>query len=90
MHLATCSLTKQLVLQLRNGAREGPVFCLKIKRALCLLLICLAFMTAAEQGSAAQPQPLTEEEAFRLGVDAYILNAGWVTQLTAQPASARP
>jgi hypothetical protein len=29
-------------------------------------------MTAANHGSAAQQQPLTEEEAFQLGVDAYI------------------
>jgi DNA sulfur modification protein DndE len=36
------------------------------------LLICIGFMTAAKHGSAAQQQPLTEEEAFQLGVDAYI------------------
>lgn len=27
VHLATCGLTEQLVLQLPNGARKGPVFC---------------------------------------------------------------
>src|ERR1700716_3870372 len=41
-----------------------------MRRAICLLLICIGFMTAAN--SAAQQQPLTEEEAFQLGVDAYI------------------
>ncbi|MFF1795089.1 DUF1254 domain-containing protein [Kitasatospora sp. NPDC058263] len=29
-------------------------------------------MTASIHGSAAQPEPLTEEEAFRLGIDAYV------------------
>ena len=43
-----------------------------MKRAICLLLICSGFLTAAIYGSAAQQQPLTEEEAFQLGVDAYI------------------
>lgn len=43
-----------------------------MKRAICLLLICIGFLTAANHGSAAQQQPLTEEEAFQLGVDAYI------------------
>jgi DNA sulfur modification protein DndE len=36
------------------------------------LLICIGFMTVSKHGSAAQQQPLTEEEAFQLGVDAYI------------------
>ena len=40
-----------------------------MKRAICLLLVCFGFMTAAKHGSA-QQQPLTEEEAFQLGVDA--------------------
>src|ERR1700693_599277 len=44
---------------------------LEMKRAICLLLICIGFITASKLGSAAQ-QPLTEEEAFQLGVDAYI------------------
>jgi DNA sulfur modification protein DndE len=43
-----------------------------MKRAICLLLICIGFMTAAKHGSAAQQQPLTEEEAFQVGIDAYI------------------
>jgi hypothetical protein len=43
-----------------------------MKRAICLLLICIGFMTTAKHASAAQQQPLTEEEAFQLGVDAYI------------------
>jgi DNA sulfur modification protein DndE len=43
-----------------------------MKRAIYLLLICIGFMTAAKHGSAAQQQPLTEEEAFQVGVDAYI------------------
>lgn len=43
-----------------------------MRRAICLLLICIGFITAAKHGSAAQQQPLTEEEAFKLGVDAYI------------------
>jgi hypothetical protein len=43
-----------------------------MKRAIYLSLICICCMTAAKQGSAAQQQPLTEEEAFQLGVDAYI------------------
>ncbi len=37
-----------------------------------LLLICLGFMAASNRRTAAQQQPLTEEEAFQLGVDAYI------------------
>jgi hypothetical protein len=37
-----------------------------------LLLICIGFMTAARPESAAQQQPLTEEEAFQLGVEAYL------------------
>jgi hypothetical protein len=43
-----------------------------MKRVLCLLLICIGFMTAPEYGSAAQQQPLTEDQAFQLGVDAYV------------------
>ena len=43
-----------------------------MKRAICLLLLCIGFMTTAKHASAAQQQPLTEEEAFQLGVDAYI------------------
>ena len=43
-----------------------------MKRAIYLLLICIGFMTAVRHGSAAQQQPLTEEEAFQVGVDAYI------------------
>jgi DNA sulfur modification protein DndE len=41
-----------------------------MKRAICLLLICIGFLTAAT--AAIQQQPLTEEEAFQLGVEAYI------------------
>jgi DNA sulfur modification protein DndE len=41
-----------------------------MKRAICLLLICIGFLTAAN--AAIEQQPLTEEEAFQLGVDAYI------------------
>jgi hypothetical protein len=43
-----------------------------MRRGICLLLICIGFMTAPQHGSAAQQQPLTEEEALQLGVDAYI------------------
>src|SRR3981189_1942507 len=43
-----------------------------MKRALWLLVICIGFMAAPEHGFAAEQQPLTEEEAFQLGVDAYI------------------
>jgi len=43
-----------------------------MRRAVSLLLICIGFMTAAKHQSAAQQQPLTEEEAFQLGVEAYI------------------
>jgi hypothetical protein len=42
-----------------------------MRRALSLLLLCIGFMTA-NHGSAAQHQPLTEEEAFQLGIEAYI------------------
>jgi len=42
-----------------------------MRRAICLLLICVGFATVPEHGSA-QQQPLTEQEAFQLGVDAYI------------------
>jgi hypothetical protein len=42
-----------------------------MKRSSFLLLLCLGFMIA-NHGSAAQQQPLTEEEAFQLGIDAYI------------------
>ncbi len=39
---------------------------------MCLLVIC-SFMAACKHGSAVQDQqPLTEQEAFQLGVDAYI------------------
>ena len=37
-----------------------------------MLLICIGFMTAARPESTAQQQPLTEEKAFQLGVEAYI------------------
>lgn len=44
-----------------------------MKRAACfLLLLCIGFMTPVVSGSAAQQQPLTKEEAFQLGVEAYI------------------
>ena len=44
-----------------------------MRRAKCLLLICIGFMTTtAMHRSAAQQQPLTQEQAFQLGVDAYI------------------
>ena len=41
-----------------------------MKRAISFLLICFGFLTAVN--AAAQQQPLTEQEAFQLGVDAYI------------------
>jgi hypothetical protein len=43
-----------------------------MRRAIGLLVICIGFMIAAKHGFAAPQQPLTEEEAFQLGVDAYI------------------
>jgi hypothetical protein len=43
-----------------------------MNRAICFLLICVGFITAARHESAAQQQPLTEEEAFQLGVESYI------------------
>jgi len=43
-----------------------------MRRALFLVLICIGFITAARQAPAAQPQALTEEEAYQLAVDAYI------------------
>jgi hypothetical protein len=43
-----------------------------MRRAIWLLLICIGVMTSGQHVSAAQQQPLTEEEAFQLGVDAYI------------------
>ena len=43
-----------------------------MRRAICILLICSAFITAAIHRATAQQQPLTEAEAFQLGVDAYV------------------
>jgi DNA sulfur modification protein DndE len=43
-----------------------------MRQALFALLICIGFITAPNYAYPAQPQPLTEEEAFQLGVDAYI------------------
>ncbi len=40
-------------------------------RALWFLLACMDLFAVAEHDAAAQ-QPLTEEEAFQLGVDAYV------------------
>ena len=40
---------------------------------MCLLVICSFLMAACKNGSSVQEQePLTEQEAFQLGVDAYI------------------
>ena len=43
-----------------------------MKQLICFWLICIVFMIAAKNGSAVRPQSLSEEEAFQLGVDAYV------------------
>ena len=43
-----------------------------MKQLICLLSICIVFMIAAKNGSAVRQQSLSEEEAFQLGVDAYV------------------
>ena len=43
-----------------------------MKQLICLSLICIVFMIAAKNGSAVRQQSLSEEEAFQLGVDAYV------------------
>ncbi len=50
-----------------------------MKRVIRLLVICIGFMTAPQHGFAAQEQPLTEEEALQVGVDAYIYGYPLVT-----------
>ena len=43
-----------------------------MRRTICLLLVFIGFMAGCKHGSAVQQQPLSENEAFQLGVDAYI------------------
>jgi hypothetical protein len=43
-----------------------------MRRVLCLLLAGVGFIAAANDGAAADQKPLTEDEVFQLGVDAYI------------------
>jgi DNA sulfur modification protein DndE len=43
-----------------------------MRRVLCLLLAGVGFIAAANNGAAADQKPLTEDEVFQLGVDAYI------------------